>query len=70
MADRFGIRELAPVVITTDGKRVRLPAPSALPAPDSVKVSLPGILRLIGLGLVALITGSRREPGGTRRDRR
>jgi hypothetical protein len=53
------------VVITTDSRRVQMPIDSGL-----VDVSL--LLRSLALGLesvLALITGSRRENGGTRRDR-
>jgi hypothetical protein len=53
------------VVITTDGRRVHMPV-----EPNSLSdVSILAILRsLLGLdGLLGLITGSRRENGGTRR---
>jgi hypothetical protein len=53
------------VVITSDGRRVQMPIDSGL-----VDVSL--LLRSLALGLeslLALITGSRRENGGTRRER-
>jgi hypothetical protein len=53
------------VVITSDGRRVQMPMDSGL-----FDVSL--LLRSLALGLeslLALITGSRRENGGTRRDR-
>jgi hypothetical protein len=53
------------VVITTDGRRVSMPVQSGL-----VGVSFLDLLRslLAGLdGLLGLITGSRRENGGTRR---
>ena len=55
------------VVVTSDGRRVTMPMDSGLD-----DVSLIGILRsLLGLdGLLGLITGSRRENGGTRRDGR
>jgi hypothetical protein len=55
------------VVVTSDGRRVSMPLGSGLD-----DVSLIGILRsLLGLdGLLGLITGSRRENGGTRRDGR
>jgi len=55
------------VVVTSDGRRVSMPLDSGLD-----DVSLIGILRsLLGLdGLLGLITGSRRENGGTRRDGR
>jgi hypothetical protein len=55
------------VAMTTDGRRVQVPVEDA----GLVDVSLSGLLRslLIGLdGLLGLITGSRRENGGTRRD--
>jgi hypothetical protein len=57
------------VAITADGRRV------AMPSHDSglTDLSLSGLIRglLLGLeGLVVLITGSRRENGGTRRDER
>lgn len=55
------------VVVTTDGRRVQLPVEGA----GLVDVSILGLLRslLLGLeGLLGLITGSRRENGGTRRD--
>jgi hypothetical protein len=57
------------VAVTSDGRRVQLP----LSDNGLVDASLFGILRslLLGLdGLLGLITGSRRENGGTRRDRR
>ena len=57
------------VVITTDGRRVNVP----LDNPGLVDVSLLGLLRSLLLGLeslLGLITGSRRENGGTRRDER
>jgi hypothetical protein len=57
------------VVITTDGRRVPVPMDSGI-----VDVSLLGLLRSLVLGLEdllgLLITGSRRENGGTRRDGR
>ncbi|HEU0236507.1 MAG TPA: hypothetical protein VFR14_08715 [Candidatus Limnocylindrales bacterium] len=55
------------VVMTTDGRRVQLPVEDA----GLVDVSLLGLIRslLLGLdGLLGLITGSRRENRGTRRD--
>jgi hypothetical protein len=58
------------IVVTSDGRRVPMPL-DGLGLGD---VSLLGILRslLVGLeGLLGLlITGSRRENGGTRRDER
>ncbi|OGN83404.1 MAG: hypothetical protein A2X23_04555 [Chloroflexi bacterium GWC2_73_18] len=59
-------RRFAAVVVTAEGRRV----PVQLPPAGLVDVSLPGILRLIGLGILALIGGSRREPEGKRRDDR
>jgi len=56
------------VRITSDGRRVPMPIDSGL-----VDVSPISIIRslLVGLGgLLGLITDSRRENGGTRRDRR
>jgi len=53
------------VVMTTDGRRVHVPI-----EPNSLSdVSILALLRsLLGLdGLLGLITGSRRENGGTRR---
>jgi hypothetical protein len=49
------------VVVTSDGRRVTLPVASGL-------VGIPAIDRILDLllGLVGLITGSRRENGGTR----
>jgi hypothetical protein len=54
------------VVVTSDGRRVSMPMDSGL------DVSLIEILRSrLGLdGLLGLITGSRRENRGTRRDGR
>ncbi|GEM_PF-3537207 len=54
-------RDLVAIAIRGDGARV----PVRLPAP--VGVSILGRLELLGLGLIALLTGSRREPGGRRR---
>jgi hypothetical protein len=57
------------IVVTSDGRRLPMPLNDS----GLVDVSLFGILRslLLGLdGLVGLITGSRRENGGTRRDQR
>jgi hypothetical protein len=53
------------VVITSDGRRVQMPMDSGL-----LDVSV--LLRTLALGLenlLELITGSRRENGGTRRHR-
>lgn len=54
------------IVLTTDGRRVYLPVHDT----GIVNVSLLALLRslLLGLdGLLGLITGSRRENGGSRR---
>ena len=54
------------IVLTTDGRRVYLPVNDT----GIVNVSLLALLRslLLGLdGLLGLITGSRRENGGSRR---
>ena len=56
-------RELVAVVKTSDGRAVPVRSRDVLPR----DVSLLRSLELIGLGLLALITGSRREPGGRRR---
>ncbi len=65
--DRQGRRRVA-VVATTDGRRVHVPIDST----GLADVSLLALLRsLLGLdGLLGLITGSRRENGGTRRNER
>jgi hypothetical protein len=63
-------RELVAVAVTTDGRRVHVPQ-GMLTATG--KPMLLDLLRLVGLallGLVGLITGSRREPGGRRGERR
>jgi hypothetical protein len=57
------------VVLTTDGRRAQLPVDDA----GLIDVSLLGLLRSLLLGLdslLGLITGSRRENGGSRRDER
>jgi len=57
------------VVVRSDGRRVNMPLQDA----GLVDVSFLGIIRslLLGLdGLLGLITGSRRENGGTRRTAR
>jgi hypothetical protein len=62
-------RRRVAVVVTSDGRRVQMPINDS----GFDDVSLLGILRslLLGLdGLLGLITGSRRENGGTRRDGR
>jgi len=65
--DRQDRRQVA-VVITTDGRRIHMPIEPA----GLSDVSLLELLRsLPGLdGLLELITGSRRENGGTRRNGR
>jgi hypothetical protein len=66
--DRQDRRTVA-VVVTSDGRRVQVPMNNS----GLADVSLLGLLRslLLGLdGLLGLITGSRRENGGTRRDER
>jgi hypothetical protein len=68
---RFGNqdRRHVAVVVTSDGRRLPMPIDSGLN-----DVSLLGILRSLLVGLEdllgLLITGSRRENGGTRRDER
>ena len=63
-----GVNDVPPgqPVITSDGRRVQMPVDSGL-----VDVSILGLLRSLRLGLDGLlglvITGSRRENGGTRR---
>jgi hypothetical protein len=62
-------RRTVAVVVTSDGRRVHVPMNNS----GLADVSLLGLLRslLLGLdGLLGLITGSRRENGGTRRDER
>jgi hypothetical protein len=62
-------RRRVAVVITTDGRRVNVPIDGS----GLVDVSLLGLLRSLLLGLdslLGLITGSRRENGGTRRNGR
>jgi hypothetical protein len=61
-------RRVVAVAITTDGRRVHVPVDSN----GLADVSLLALLRaLLGLdGLLGLITGSRRENGGTRRNGR
>ena len=52
------------VVVTTDGRRVHVPVETAeVPLLSLIRSILLGIESLLGL----LITGSRRENGGTRR---
>jgi hypothetical protein len=55
------------VVVTTDGRRVHIPIEN-----DSLEVSLLSLIRSLLAGvesLLGLITGSRRENGGTRSGR-
>ena len=54
------------VVVTTDGRRVQVPVENEVPVLSLIRSILVGIESLLGL----LITGSRREHGGTRRDDR
>jgi hypothetical protein len=63
--DRQDRRSVA-VVITTDGRRVHMPVGSNGLADVSILVLLRSLLGLDGL--LGLITGSRRENGGKRRD--
>jgi hypothetical protein len=61
-------RNAVVVVVTADGRRVNVPLRDLVPQ----GVSLLDLLRSLELGLESLlgllITGSRRENGGTRRD--
>jgi len=74
IGDRVGLfngrdRRLVAVVVTADGRRLLVPLADA----SAVDVSFLGLLRslLLGLdGLLGLITGSRRENGGSRRTER
>ena len=61
-------RRLVAVVITTDGRRIHMP----IEPNGFADVSILALLRsLLGLdGLLGLITGSRQENGGTRRNER
>jgi len=58
------------VVVTADGRRVTVPLrdlePQGVSPLDLIRSLLAGLESLLGL----LITGSRRENGGTRRDER
>lgn len=54
-------RKLVAIAIRADGRRV----PVRLP--DPAEVSILAKLELVVLGLLALLTGSRRESGGRRR---
>jgi hypothetical protein len=70
--DFFQDRDRRPVavVVTTDGRRVTVPLRDL----ETRDASLLGLLRSLLAGLESLlgllITGSRRENGGTRRDER
>jgi len=70
--DFFQDRDRRPVavVVTTDGRRVTVPLRDL----ETQDASLLGLLRSLLAGLESLlgllITGSRRENGGTRRDER
>lgn len=61
-------RSIVAVVVTADGRRVHVPlrdlASSDVSLIDLLRSLLAGLESLLGL----LITGSRRENGGTRRD--
>jgi len=65
--DRQDRRKVA-VVVTTDGRRVHMPIDDNGLADVSLLALLRSLLSLDGL--LELITGSRRENGGTRRDER
>ena len=54
------------IVVTSDGRRVQMPVRDSDPLLDLLRSLLLGLEGLVGL----LITGSRREDGRTRRDRR
>ncbi len=58
-------RDRVAIAVTADGRRVPVRLPD-----DSIEVTLLGILRLLGQGVLSLITGSRREPDGRRSVRR
>ncbi len=59
-------RDRVALAVRGDGRSV----PVRLPDDSFVDVTLPGILRLLGQGVLFLITGSRREPDGRRSVRR
>ena len=62
-------RRRVAIAVTSDGRRVNVPIQDS----GLVDVSFVGLLRslLLGLdGLLGLITGSRRENGGSRRTER
>jgi len=52
------------VVVTVDGRRVAAPV-----SPGIFEVAPVAVLRAIGLEVLSLITGSRREPDGRRSGR-
>jgi len=54
------------ILVTRDGRHVSVPLDEL--QPDSGRVSLRSLLLSL-LGLLGLITGSRREPGGRRTER-
>jgi len=59
-------RDRVAIAVTADGRRV----PVRLPDDSTADVTLFGVLRLLGRGVLSLITGSRREPDGRRSVRR
>ncbi len=61
MVRRSGQRDFVAVVITADGRRVPVPFGQVASSP-----SLRDTIRVLLLGLIGLITGSRRESGGRR----
>jgi hypothetical protein len=59
-------KQLVAVVVTADGRRLPVRYHESIPADH---LSFRDVIRLVGLGLaglIGLITGSRREPGGRR----
>jgi hypothetical protein len=68
--DFFSGKDRVAVVVTTDGRRVSVPVrqlrANGVSLLDLLRSLLAGLEGLLGL----LITGSRRENGGTRRDER
>ena len=58
MGQQHRDRRLAAVAIRADGRRV------PVQLPDAAEVSILAKLELVALGLLAILTGSRREPGG------
>jgi len=61
MGQKDRSRKLAAIAIRADGRRVHVPLP------DPAEVSILAKLEQVVLGLLALLTGSRRESGGRRR---